>query len=484
MYQSSRNPAWFTDGKWVSGILLAGLTLFAALSFVFSRATSPAQVQPVMERILELTLLPDGETVQPVAVREESSYQAGEPLELLPGTGVLADLTEIPVFTVQEAGNRLAGVMTDAIVTSGTQEVLEQVRGSPLSAQLQAAASGPVRQLITAQLGAALLPAGLDNGSRLADWPLQARQRPGQQVQPIVGVFVLADPLELEQLSAAGIGELVVAGLADSLLTEGAAAAREMVSNANLLARLDEAIAGPIRTSLHGLLATVLLGHYPEIEERLAEAQAALRSADSAASVAAGPAATLGADLEGLSTAEANELVVTRLARHAQLEGSNGVLSVVSDPGQIQRTELVSGVLDALSAQANAVYRRSAWLYGSAAVIVALLLAFFSQGWGRLLNPGIAIVLAAGGGALLSRWFVSTQQELGRVRLPVSAAEEGAFGHVQSLLQFLLASAPAGALAGVARDWLLVTAIGAALIVLGVLGWLWQLLKPRRRSLL
>lgn len=482
MYDSNRNPLWFTDAKWFSAILLTLLAVMAALSFVLGRATESIAIRPVTERILALALVPD-EAQQAVAVREVSSYVAGQPLELLPGTGIYADPTEIPSFTVLQAQNRIAGVLTEEIMNEGVTQALQQVQGSVLGPQLDAAVAGPITQLVRAQLAAALLPAGLDNGSRMADWRLQARQRPGQPVQPIVGVFVQADAARLETLSAAEIGGLVVDGVADTLLAEGLPAARELISNAALLQRLEDTAAGPVRSSLHGLLVTVLLGYSAELDGRLTEAQAVLRDQAAATPAQGGiPGLIPEAELAGLTVAQANERIIAQLAGRAWLSGSSGVLAVITDPAQVSRVQQVSWLLDALSEQAHRSWLRSAWLYGSAALVLAVLLAVFSSGWGRLLNPGIAITLAAGSGALLSRWLVAWQQSLGSASLPAAGAADGVLGQLSALLRFVMASLPQATLPAIARDYLLVTAFGAALIVISVLGWLFQVFRPRRRS--
>jgi hypothetical protein len=441
MYDSNRSPVWFTDAKWSSGILLTLLAFAATLSFVLGRATEPEQVQPVTERILALTLLPEGPATQAVTVRQEESYRAGELLELLPGTGIHADPSEIPGFSAVQARNRIAGVLTSEVLGRGAQQALAPLQGSALAPQLEAAVAGPVTQLVRAQLAAALLPAGLDNGSRLADWRLQARQQPGQDVQPIVGVFVRVDPAELESLTAAETGALVVDRLADSVLSDGLTATQELVSNANLLQRLTDTVSGPASTSLHGLIVTLLLGYTDELETRLDTAQAVLRNQGSAAREPSGPSSLLPASqLAGLSVAEANELIISQLAELAWRQGSSGVLAVSNDPAQAGRIGEISWLLDALSEQAHGNWVRSAWLYGLGAVLLALLLAVFSGGWGRLFNPGLAVLLAAGSGTLLSRWLLDWQQSLGQAGLPPEGG--GVLGQLAALTRQVAVNLP------------------------------------------
>jgi hypothetical protein len=297
-------------------------------------------------------------------------------------------------------------------------------------------------------------------------------------------VFILTDPARLENLSAAEIGALVVERLADNLLAEGLAGTRELVSNANLLQRLDDTVTGPVSTSLHGLLVTVLLGYSAELEGRLNEAQSLLRDQAAVTESASHPGLIPAAELAGLTVAEANERIIFQLAERAYLQGSSGVLAVTADPEQSARVEQVSWLLDSLSERAHRGWFRAAWLYGLGSLLLALLLAVFSYGWGRLLNPGIAITLAAGGGALLSRQLRDWQASLGSASLPPAGADESVLGQLTGLVRFVVAGLPRETFREVAQDYLLISAAGAGLILLSLLGWLFRALRPRRRSLL
>src|SRR5699024_9051800 len=108
---------------------------------------------------------PGGLEDAPLAVRQSSGYRAGEALELLPGVAVRADPTEIPGFDAAEATDRIAGVLVERLVTGGAGSARGLVTDAGFGRQLDRAFAGPVPQLVQAQLGAALLPAGLGDGS-------------------------------------------------------------------------------------------------------------------------------------------------------------------------------------------------------------------------------------------------------------------------------------------------------------------------------
>ncbi|MEX2534847.1 MAG: hypothetical protein WD273_04525 [Trueperaceae bacterium] len=479
MYERS-TPDWRSDAKWFSGILLVlTLTLFVPL-LGFSQLSSRERAQPILESILRLTLLPPGSDGVVTAVREDVGYSAGGELELLPGSGVFVTAQELPDVTAQAASERIARALSESVITEGAAATAQQLEGSELGEQFDSALDGTARDLVRGTLVSVMMPAGLANGSRLANWPLQAQQNPGEPVQPVVGVFVRVPPAELQPLNVRQIGELIVVKLADILLAEGLEAAREQVTNINLLQRLDEGAIGPIREQLTELFATLLLSRENTLAQRLEQARSVEQAqAEGSEPVSLGVAT--GEELAGLDTESANELVLSRLAERAYEGGSDTLLQLVNESDQATRLTGVAGLVDALSERAHGRYLRFSWMFGVVAALLLVLLVALSRGWGRLANPGLALALSAAGGALLalrlSRLTAATD-----VTLPTSLNAQGVFGYLVQLLAFTGASFPDSALALMLRNHLALLILGAALILLSLLLRLARGLRSRRRS--
>src|SRR5690606_26814161 len=208
-----------------------------------------------------------------------AGYVPGQPLMLLPGLQVYADPSEVPTFTAADAVSRSAGVLADRLVRGGGGALLEALGDGALRRQFELALEGPVAELVTGALAAEMLPAGLDDGSRLADWRAQAAADPGQPVQPLVGVFVRLPVAQVQSMSDRELGAAVVAELAGAVMEGGLPAAQALVSNANLSGRLERGVDTVARARLHELLSAMLLAQQGEMEARLAEAQAAMAGA-------------------------------------------------------------------------------------------------------------------------------------------------------------------------------------------------------------
>src|SRR5690606_3441582 len=271
MYRTERQSAWQRDVTWASAVLLALTVMAGVLLFTQAQLASEERGVPVIRSVLELTLQPGGAAAD-LGVRSGTGYSPGEPLALLPGVEVFADPTEVPTFSGDQAVSRIAGVLTDRLITGGAQAMLAAVADPELGAQLRAAVEGPIETLVRASLEETMLPAGLDDGSRLADWRAQAAANPGELVQPVVGVFVYVSPNRLASMSDRDIGVEVVDQLAETVMTEGVDAARQVITNANLRSRLDAGADQRARAEVHALLESLLLGRRGEIETRLAGA--------------------------------------------------------------------------------------------------------------------------------------------------------------------------------------------------------------------
>lgn len=476
MYRNDRQPAWQRDVAWASAVLLALVTLVGTLFFSLAQLSSPTRGPDVGSAVLRMTLRPGGEGSL-VDVRTGSGYAPGQPLMLLPGLQVYADPSEVPTFTAADAVSRSAGVLADRLLTGGRAALLEAIGNERLRAQFELTLAGPVPQLVTVAVGSEMLPAGLDDGSRLADWPAQAAAEPGQPVQPVVGVFVRFPAAEVRAMSDRQLGEAIVGQLTEAVLEGGLPSALELVSNANLRARLERGADTLARAQLHELFSALLLGWQAEMEARLAEAQAALAGSDDEDTSLAGllPAA----EVAGLDPEQAEERVLEALAERAYRGGGELAAAQLTRADQVDRVRSVAPVLDAFSAAAHARYLTWTWLAGIGALLLALALVGFSRGLLRVVNPGVVLLVGAGSGALLFRRLDAALPE--GVALPPGARSEGVFGALGGLLTYAVRSLPEAVLALPLRNYLVVGGVGAALVVLALLFWLLRGLRPRRR---
>jgi hypothetical protein len=478
----SHTPGWRIDAKWASGILLV-LALGAAIPlFSFAQLSARERAVPILEAILRLTLLPPGSDAAVETTTAGTGLEPGERFELLPGTGVTAEPSALEGLSGQEAAVRIARALAERTVGQGASATAESLSASELAGQYQRLIDGAGRQLTRAALLSAMMPSGLDNGSRLANWRLQAQRNPGEPVQPIVGVFVTLPPADLRKLSARQIGERVVIELADVLVASGLPAARELVSNSNLLARLESAANGPVTERLQELLLAPLFPREEMLGERLELARTMLqaRAADEPVALAVADPE----ELAGLDTRQANALVLQRLAERAYDGGTLTVADALTEAGQADRVIRARRLIDALSARAHGQYLRLAWLLGLAVAALVIALVLLSRGWGRLANTGAALTLTAAAGALLFTRLAGLFPGAEDAALPEGTAVAGVFGQLAQLLAFVATSLPEDALALIVRNHLAVLLAGATMMVLSVLLRLGRRFRRRRRSLL
>lgn len=477
MYRTERQPAWQRDVAWASAVLLALTALLGTLFFSLSQLSN-SESGPAAERsILRLTLRPGG-AGSLVEVRTGAGYLAGQPLMLLPGMQVFADATEVPDFAVSDAVSRSAGVLADRLVAGGRGALLEMLSNDALSRQFELALGGPVQPLMATSITAEMLGGGIDDGSRAADWPTQAASNPGQPVQPLVGVFVTFPVNQVQNMSDRQIGAAIVDRLTENVMEGGLQQALALITNDNLRTRLTRGVDTVARARLHELFTTMLMGSEAEMESRLAEAKAALagseQESDSLTSLL--PAS----ELAGLSPAQAEERVLEALAERAWRGGGALAAAQLTRSEQVERVSAAAPVLDLFSADANRRYLLWTWLAGLAALLLVVLLVAGSRGMLRLVNPGLALLLGAGLGALAI--YRLDQTLPAAAGLPAGAGAQGVFAALGGLFAHAVRSLPAEAVQLPLRNYLIVGGVGAALIALALVLWLVSGIRPRRRS--
>jgi hypothetical protein len=479
MYRTERQSAWQRDVTWASAVLLALTVMAGVLLFTQAQLASEERGESVIRSVLELTLQPGGAAAD-LGVRTGSSYTPGQPLALLAGVEVYADPTEIPSFTVDQAVSRIAGVLTDRLISGGTQHMLGAVTDPDLGAQLRAAVAGPIASLVRASLEEAMLPSGLDDGSRLADWRTQAANNPGELVQPVVGVFVYESPNRLQSMTDREIGVAVVGQLAGLVMEEGIQAARDVITNANLRSRLDVGADQRARSVVHALLESLLLGRRGEIESRLSGAAQALAGQQEAGNALSGllPAS----QLAGLTPEQANAAVLDALAARAYQGGGAIAAAQITRPDQSTRVRQVAPLIDAFSAAARARYTR--WTVGAAvlALVLLVLVVGFSRGLWRLGNVGLAVAFGSALGAFAFDRLRSAVPD--EAALPLGPQAQGLFASLADGLKFALAALPPAVLDIAWRNHLVALLAGGTLIVLAIVVWLLRGVRPRRRSFL
>ncbi len=477
MYRNERQPAWQRDVAWASAVLLALAALAGTLFFSLSQLSN-SESGPAAERsILRLTLRPGG-AGSLVEVRTGAGYVAGQPLMLLPGMQVFADPTEVPDFTVDDAVSRSAGVLADRLVTGGGGALLGMLGNDSLRRQFELALGGPVLPLVASSITAEMAGGGIDDGTRAADWPAQAASNPGQPVQPLVGVFVTFPVNQVQNMSDRQIGAAIVNQLAENVMEGGLPQALALLTNDNLRTRLTRGVDTVARARVHELFTTMLTGSEAELESRLAEAKAALAgSADESESLTSLLPAS---ELAGLSPAQAEERVLEALADRAWRGGGALAAAQLTRPEQIERVSAAAPVIDMFSQGANRSYLLWSWLSGLAALLLLVLLVAASRGMLRLVNPGLALLIGAGLGALA---FYRLDAVLPAASgLPAGAGAQGVFAALGGLFSHAVRSLPAETLQVPLRNFLIVGGFGAALIVLALVLWLVGGMRPRRRS--
>lgn len=488
MYADPKTPGWQRDAIWTAGTILVVAALLLAAALAWSRASDATSGTEALETGLRLTLLPGeagrnggADTATTLAVRTESEIVPGEPFEALPGSGVVIDPTELSGFDVQAALDRIAGVWSLLLLDEGREALLRRIDDAGLRSQLTRTIDGPGTDLVDAELADEMMPSGLDNGSRMANWPLQAQREPGEPVQPIVGVFVFFDADELRPLSERQIGARVVRRLAEIAVTEGAEVGRVAITNDNLAVRYEQGLSGA-REALHELMVAMLAGGSEEIETRLDEARAVQAGETAEVPGLSGLAAS--AELAGLPVDAANERIVEELARRTWQSGTTVLDELLAGDPRSERLAAARPVLAPFTRVGHDRARRLAWSSGAVALIAAALLAVLARGAGRLARPGIALLLAAAPGAAVA-WGATRAADAGEPPpLPSGARIEGVFAELAGLLRHLVASLPPGMAEDALRVHLVLGGVGAVALVVAALVSLGGAVRPRRRGYL
>lgn len=482
MYTGSRSPAWHRDAIWCASLVLVAATSIGSAAFAWSRLAEEDASRSLLREVLRATLLPGAdEDTRPLDVREGLAFTPGEPFEALPGSDVRIDPTEIGSFTGRAALDRVAGVWSDRLFEEGAEALRSSLGDELLGDQVDEAVAGPIRRLVEAELMEEMLGGGLDDGSRLADWRLQEERDPGEPVQPIVGMFVYAAPSDLRGLNERQIGEVALARLADLVVVEGAAEARGRITNVNLSARFEQALA-QARTAVHELFSTMLMGRSGELTTRLEEARIRL---DDHEAPPAGLELLLPAEERGrLAPDEVNERVLDALAVRAWQQGPAGLASVLEGDPRGERLAAAEGMVAAFSRPARDAARSVAWTAGVVALIAFVVVAVLATGVGRLVRPGTALLVGAAPAALAAWWLRGRLADDLPGSLPSGARVEGVFGELAGLGRYLASSVPTSAVDLVLRVHTVVAGIGLGLVVTALILLLVGLVRPRRRGYL
>lgn len=475
MRSTERRPTWQHDVRWLAALLLVGVVFVGAAASSLARLTAPAAVEPVARALLGLVVGPSDDAVRLSATNPV--YQLGAPLPLLPGVPVTADATEIPTFERDAAIGRVAGVLSERVVRDGAAATWAGVEDAAWREVLERAEAGLVRPLVRAALQSALFDVGVGDGTRAANWPQQAQQNPGAEVQPLVGIFVTVPPLALQGRSAREIGELVVAELARIIIDDGAAAARDLITNAEVGAAFDAAVAGSVRAAVHEAVATVTATRAEEIDQRLAEARSVLAGVTPERDPWAGLVDP--GDLGRLSDAERRVRVLDELAQRAAAGGSAAVLAALPPSGVRERVERAAPVLDTVARDAHRRITTLAWLLGGVALLLSLVVALTADGFGRVFAPGFAWLVGAAPG-LAAAWWLRTLEPI--EVWPAGPALEGAVASLVDTVRLSLAQLAPATAETLVWAHLVPAGIGAAFVLIGLSGALAAQLRPSRRG--
>ncbi len=472
--------AWQVEATWWAG-LLAWLAVTAATLLAVSALATAPRVGVELQALLLDAAFAAGEVSVPAAAPAEAAYEGSGPFELWPGTGVTVAEEELANLSAAEARARLANAFADRRLADGAGWTAS-LADPGLAADLDMLERAVLHPLAEAELGRALLRLGLDNGTRLADWPTQAANAPGEPVQPIVGVFVRL-PVELVQgADPRRIGERVVAGLATLLAEGGAEAARAAMANAQLLAALEAALAGPVWQAWRAAFSAAWVPRDDALERRLTEAQDVLAGVG----VEEDPLADawIGADLEGASPEEARERTLAALAERAYRGGSDTLQGVLATPEARARTAAAAPWIDAIGARAHQRYTLWAWVSGVVALLLLAIVALLQQGRWRVLAPGV-LLLAAGGPWLWLWWSWSARADgvaAAAEAIPASAVALGLPAAARAWSAHLLAASADVAAGAVVWPPAAVAGAGAALLALTLLAALGAWLRPPKRG--
>lgn len=479
--RNSERSAWQVDVAWAAALLAWAAVLTATVTAVLAVAASPRVGPELQARVLDLAFVGESAAAPALARPTVAVYDGRGAFDLWPGTGVTVTVGELPSLTLGEARARLATAFADRRLQQGAGWT-SGLDDAALAAELDALEVAVLGPLAEAELRRALLPLGLDDGTRAADWPTQTARNPGQPVQPLVGVFVTL-PVDLVQGAGARlVGERVVAGLSRFLAEGGIEAAQAAMGNANLAAALDTALNGVVRQAWRAALAAAWVPRDVALGERLADAQRVLVRTEAAVDPLAS-AGWSGVDLTGATPEEARERTLAALAERAYEGGSGSVAAVLASPDARARVEAAAPWLDGLDARAQRRYLVAAWAATVVAVLLLVIVALVQQGWGRALVPGGVLLLAASP-LLLAwwRWQAVAAAEPASLEVPSGVAALGLPGAVRAWGGYLNSTSAQVAADAVAWPIWVAAGLGAALVLVASLAGVLAVLRPRRRG--
>jgi hypothetical protein len=471
-------PAWQVDVAWAAALLAWLTALVATVMGVLAVAASPRVGPDLQAWVLDTAFAAEG-PAPALAGPTVAVYDGRGPFELWPGTGVTVTAAELPTLSLGEARARLATDFAERRLQEGAAWT-GGLRDEDLIVELDALERAVLAPLAEAELRRVMLPLGLDDGTRAADWPTQAARNPGQPVQPLVGVFVT---MPVDQVQGAGVrlvGQRVVAGLAERLAEGGVAAARAAMGNAQLLAALEAALEGPVRQAWRAALAAAWVPRDAALAQRLEDAQAVLVETEQAVDPLAS-AGWSGVDLTDATPEEARTRTLAALAERSYEGGSVAVVAVLASADARGRVEAAAPWLDAVSADARRGYLVAAWVAAVVTVLLLVILALVQQGWARAFVPGGVLLLAAALPLAAWWWWRGAAEAPVGVEAPAGVAALGLPGAARAWAEHLTASSAAVAAEAVAWPIWVTAGAGAGLVLLAALAGLFGLLRPRRR---
>lgn len=473
MYSNDSNPAWYRDVKWIATILLVFLFATLTLLISFAQLTRPRLGQSMLESVLSLSLLPDNtqaDAAPAIEIAQGLDFTPGEPLILLPGVNISAETAELTDFTPDLSRARIAAAFTDDIVTSGLATALGRVTDPQLQAQLERLAQDTLPPLVKGLLETYLFPAPaeLGTGTRLADWPLQAQQRPGRDVQPMVGVFVTAPPALLETLNPRQIGEYVVNQLGLTLIDQGLGAALELISRETVRTLFTQSVQEDVRPELNEVFNTLLIAQDKVIQERLDEARQiiAALNAPEALQEEGVQGITPASALVGLSVEEANRVVIRDMASVMYKDGVDATLRLMTDANQKTKVERSAGLLGFFTSSQNSWLVRNSYFVGFASLIILVIFLFASAGWERLWGLGGIMVVAAAPGLLSLNAYTQNLFSVDNLSLPAAPPASGIPSYLRDIFAYTLQRLPEEAFPLLMRNHLVTLAAGIILILL------------------
>lgn len=447
MYRPERQPAWQKNLVWGTAILLLLTTMFSVAVWPLARLASEKHGPTLLHHVVTHVLPQHGGAI---AVQAAADFTPGEPLALVAGADITFTPAELAQLTTQSAIETGAALLTSTLFTSGAEAALALVERANIHAPIERALAGPMPALLASTLGEDLFAAGIAASNRLADWRAQQAANPGANVQPLVGVFIEVPPAELEGLSTADIGAVVVRELTNVLVANGQDAAREALSNPQHVAAFDAAIPRAHQRALD-LFTVLLYASETEVEERLSAARAALSG--NAETLATGGFVSE-RELAQLPQSEQYQLITKRIADAVYANGAEHTAAQLSEPADQHALTAAAPLFALFSEDAHSRYARLqllAWITGLLLIVV---LALNARGYWRFVLPALLIGLGVLSHVFVLNALVALPHSVVWKALAVSAVQEG--------MRYALY-------------------IGAGLLALQLIIWVLQLVRPRRR---